>query len=279
MNRTSLLKASATIAITLIIGVLMLACSSQTTSSNSSESIGPHSFDSELSSSSANADDDERATSGDSASKTLACIGDSITYGYGLDYPDEQSWPALLQARFGDEWRVVNLGVVGSTLVDEGWYPYRSTGNVERAKEFGADLYVIMLGTNDAADPALDIESYRTQLTALVDELSAAASQDAPSSEAGESPTQPQFVLMAPPCTFFYLADDPGADEFNRAIGEDIRNAVQSVAAEKGAQFIDLYALTEHHPEWFPDYLHPNADGHVAIADYLYEQVFNNSDA
>ena len=228
----------------------MMACSSQATSKSTSDSIEPHS----------------------AVSKTMACIGDSITYGHGLDNPSEQSWPAILQAKLGDEWHVVNLGVSGTTLTDEGRYPYRSTGNVEQAKKLGADLFIIMLGTNDASDPQLDIESYRTQLAALVDEL-AASSQAGETVEAGDSSLQPQFVLMAPPRTFYFLANDPGADELNRVIGEDIRNAVQSVAAEKGARYLDLYALTEQHPEWFPDYLHPNAEGAIAIADYVFENI------
>ena len=280
MNRTKSLKVVATIAIALTIGALMMACTAQTVSKSTSESTGSHSSGSEPSDSSTRASANAEGESGtdapaepnDNASRTMACIGDSITYGYGLESPDEQSWPALLQAKLGEKWQVVNLGVVASTLINEGRYPYRSTGNVEKAKELGADLFVIMLGTNDANDPNWDTESYRTQLRALVDELADSASTNGQRSDTDNPPSQPQFVLMAPPCTFFYLTDS--SDERNRIIGEDVRNAVHSVAAEKGVRFVDLYALTEQHPEWFPDYLHPNAEGAAAIADYVYEQVF-----
>jgi acyl-CoA thioesterase-1 len=53
------------------------------------------------------------------APKTLLCLGDSLTAGYGLD--ESQAWPALLQARLDAAlpgWRVVNAGVSGDTSDD-----------------------------------------------------------------------------------------------------------------------------------------------------------------
>jgi acyl-CoA thioesterase-1 len=50
------------------------------------------------------------------ATRTLLCLGDSLTAGYGLD--EHQAWPALLQARLDHErldWRVINAGVSGDT--------------------------------------------------------------------------------------------------------------------------------------------------------------------
>jgi len=32
---------------------------------------------------------------------------------------------------------------------------------------------------------------------------------------------------------------------------------------------IDLYLLTEKHPEWFPDGVHPNKEGNQKIAQYI----------
>ena len=194
--------------------------------------------------------------------KTIVCIGDSITYGYGVKNPDQNAWPTLLEKKLGDSWEVVNLGVIGSTLLDEGAFPYRSTGNVERAKELDPSIVFIMLGSNDSADPQWSIESYRAQLSALVDELERASSNDV------------QIVLMAPPCTFYHLNDAARDESINQVLGEVIRPAVKDVAEEKGVLYIDLYEFTEDHPEWFPDKLHPNEEGNAAFADYLYGQVF-----
>jgi acyl-CoA thioesterase-1 len=51
--------------------------------------------------------------------KTLLCLGDSLTAGYGLD--ESQAWPALLQGRLDRDlpgWRVLNAGVSGDTSDD-----------------------------------------------------------------------------------------------------------------------------------------------------------------
>lgn len=51
--------------------------------------------------------------------KTLLCLGDSLTAGYGLD--ESQAWPALLQKRLDKAlpgWRVENAGVSGDTSDD-----------------------------------------------------------------------------------------------------------------------------------------------------------------
>ncbi len=200
--------------------------------------------------------------SGTDSAKTIACIGDSITYGYGVDNPAKEAWPALLDNKLGDGWKVVNFGVSGTTLLDEGAFPYRSTGNVERAKELDPSIAFIMLGSNDSVDPLWSIESYRAQLSALVDELESASSHDV------------QIVLMAPPCTFYRLNNAARDESINQVLGEVIRPAVKDVAEEKGVLYIDLYEFTENHPEWFPDKLHPNEEGNAAFADYLYDQVF-----
>lgn len=193
---------------------------------------------------------------------TIVCIGDSITYGYGVDNPAQNAWPALLGNKLGEGWKAVNLGVSGTTLLDEGAFPYRSTGNVERAKELDPSIAFIMLGSNDSVDPRWSIESYRAQLNALIDELESASTHDV------------QIILMAPPCTFYHLNDAIHSESINRVLGEVIRPAVKDVAEEKGALYIDLYEFTEDHPEWFPDKLHPNEEGNAAFADYLYDQIF-----
>ena len=192
--------------------------------------------------------------------RTIVCLGDSITYGFGLAFPERDSWPSLLDARLGDGWEVVNLGVSGSMLLDEGSFPYRSTGNIERAKELDADMAIIMLGTNDAHTAIWTPERHREQLRALVREMKGAQGTT-------------DIVLMVPPCVFY----EPGLEAYGfnvDAIGVDMRAVVAQVAEEEDAHFVDLYALTEDHPEWFPDQLHPNDDGHRAIADCIYQEVF-----
>ena len=192
---------------------------------------------------------------------SIVCIGDSITYGYGLASPETDSWPALLQQNLGEGCQVVNLGESGTTLMDEGEYPYRSTGYLEQAKELAPDVFIVMLGSNDAFSYRWSEESYRYQLGVLVDELRA-------------SSPGARIVLMAPPRTFYEYAGYGAEGIDDVVIGGQIRSAVQDTATGKACDFVDLYAFTAEHFEWFPDCLHPNSQGHRAIADHLREVLF-----
>lgn len=193
---------------------------------------------------------------------TVVCLGDSLTFGMGVVDPDHDAWPALLQDKLGDGCRVANLGVSGTTLMDECHAPYRKTGKIDQALTYDYTHVIVMIGSNDAFDPAWDVASYRRQLAALVDEVRAGR------------PETVRVFLMAPTAVFF------GRDRYVRdhveegIVGGVLRSAVRSVAEEKGTGYIDMYAFTEDHLEWFPDLLHPDEAGNRAMADYVYECVF-----
>lgn len=224
--------------------------------------------DSSASSEASDADDPkDQAEQGEPVSKTVVCIGDSITSGGAYSYPDQDAWPIYLQELlYGlyDDWTLVNLGVSSTTLLDEGLLPYRATGNIDVAKSIQADAMLIMLGTNDSWDPSWNEDAFHTELRALVDELHAAQ-------------PQARIVLIAPPAT--YSDPDPASPGVfhmdDALIGGTIRQTVQKVAQETDSRFVDLHQITEGHPEWFPDTVHPNAEGNRAIADYLFSEVFS----
>lgn len=202
------------------------------------------------------------AAGSEPATQTLVCIGDSITYGMGVADPVRDAWPALLQEKLGDSWNVVNLGVSGTTLLDEGMRPYRATGNVERALALDADMAIIMLGTNDSVDPAWNAEAYRAQLDALATELSGASTRGV------------RLAFMVPPHSFFGPGETPQRQVMNQLIGGEMRSIIADVAAAHDAQLVDLYAFTEGRRAWFPDDLHPNEAGNAAMAEHIYGQLF-----
>ena len=80
-----------------------------------------------------------------SAPTVIVAIGDSMTAGYGVDV--ESSYPAQLEKelnRSGKVYRVVNLGVTGSTTG-------QAMGRLSRAMAADPDMVIIQLGGNDAA--------------------------------------------------------------------------------------------------------------------------------
>ena len=89
----------------------------------------------------------------------VACIGNSITYGYGLPDRTTQSYPAQLQKMLGEPYQVKNFGKSGATLLNKGHRPYMQQDEFRRAIDFAGDIVVIHLGINDT-DPR-DWPDYR----------------------------------------------------------------------------------------------------------------------
>lgn len=197
------------------------------------------------------------------APQVIACLGDSITFGWGvLSTRDRDAWPAVLQGLLGDGCEVLNLGVCDATLLDGGDVAYLGTGNVEVALAARPSTILLMLGTNDTRDYVWDAHRYELGLRSLVERLS-------------EGDWGHRVVPMVPPKAFMgaYGGPRPGTAD-DALIAGQVRPTVLRVSEEYGLTCIDLYALTEGHPEWFPDGLHPNAEGNRAIAYEVYERLW-----
>ena len=80
----------------------------------------------------------------------IACIGNSITYGYGIEGRETNSYPAQLQTLLGKEFEVTNFGVSATTLLTNGNNPYIQTPEYQQALESNPDIVFIKLGTNDS---------------------------------------------------------------------------------------------------------------------------------
>src|SRR5262245_47773534 len=86
----------------------------------------------------------------------VACVGDSITYGYAAS-SSSKSYPSDLQVLFGSGGMVRNFGRNSATLLSTGDLPYINQTEYTSATTFvsgaGASAVVdviIMLGTNDS---------------------------------------------------------------------------------------------------------------------------------
>ena len=190
------------------------------------------------------------------------CLGDSITYGSGLSQEMRPlaCYPAQLQELLGAKYRVMNYGVSGRTLTDVPERSYRDTGYLDMVKMQSPDILVVMLGTNDSKEDVWDAQRYQEEYVALVEELQAIESE-------------PDIYLMIPPEAFPY---EDGVIVYginNDIIHDEIRHIVRTVSEETGAGLIDLYAVTENHPEYFVDGVHPNEQGYEVLTKAVYEQI------
>ena len=100
----------------------------------------------------------------------LYCIGDSITYGSGLEDEERltKSYPAQLGIRLGPRYLIFNYGVRGATLQDLSRKSYRNMGYLNVIEAQSPDVVIIMLGTNDSKQKYWDAERYEEQYLASV---------------------------------------------------------------------------------------------------------------
>ena len=196
-------------------------------------------------------------------SSTVVCIGDSITFGAGVyDTRYSESYPAYLQQLLGENYRVVNLGRSGTTAQRANPCAYTRSQQYRRSHMIGADIYIIMLGTNDTKPFNWDARAYEADLRALVEEYVNRVGAE-------------NIYLMQPPKCFLNESKGEilyGIDD--NIVRDEMRPIVSKMAEDMGVHYIDMYEFTENHPEYYDDGIHPNAYGNKMIAEYLYETIW-----
>lgn len=116
----------------------------------------------------------------------VACIGDSITYGAGLEDPGRDSYPVVLQGLLGSGFDVRNYGVSARVMTQEGDYPFMNEQAYAEAKAFLPDVVTIMLGTNDSKPHNWNPEAYEDAYMQMVSELK-------------DLPSHPDIYVCLPP--------------------------------------------------------------------------------
>lgn len=196
------------------------------------------------------------AHANDSAPLRIACVGDSITYGLRIDDRAQHSYPAVLQRLAGDGAVVGNFGVSGTTLLKAGGYPYWSTAAFREATEFEPDVVIIKLGTNDTKfGNRGHHDAFADDLRALIEHFE-------------NLPSAPSIWLCYPaPMYGVYRSLN------NRTLRRDLIPTIARVAEEKSIPVIDLYSALDGAPDYFPDGVHPNADGANTIAETVWDAI------
>lgn len=189
------------------------------------------------------------------------CVGDSITYGTGVvEHRDTESYPALLRTLLGERYEVYNYGVSGRTLLDNTAKPYRATGYLEELQTDEPDIIVILLGSNDSKPQNWQAAQYEAQYVSLVEELQNIESN-------------PKLYIAIPPKAY---PNEDGKTAYgidDTVIGGEMQEIIQNVAVQTGTGLINLYEITENHPDYFTDGVHPNAAGNAVLAESVYESI------
>ena len=177
--------------------------------------------------------------------KTILCLGDSLTAGYGLDL--SEAYPALLQKKIdalGWRFRVVNAGLSGET----------TAGGLRRLDWFlkrKVDVLVLALGGNDALR-GVPLDATERNLDAIL------------------TRTESRYPGVRLVVAGMLIPPNWGKEYFTQ-----FRSLFPKLANKHQAQLIPfLLEGVGGRPELnFPDGIHPTAEGHEIVAQNVWKEL------
>ncbi len=189
----------------------------------------------------------------------VACIGNSVTYGYLLPDREVNAYPFQLQRMLGDKYEVGNFGKSGATLLNKGHRPYTQQEEYKKALEFAGDIVVIHLGLNDT-DPR-SWPNFRDEFVRDYMELITS------------------FRKVNPNCKIWICRLSPITDRHPRFRSGtrdwygQIQKTIGNIAAYANVRLIDFQQSLYNRPDLLPDAIHPNVEGAGILAKTVYSAL------
>ena len=190
--------------------------------------------------------------------KRVACIGDSITWGFTLLNPWRQSYPALLQEKLGPEYEVRNFGYNDAAVRFDADTPYVSKRVYQESLKWHPDIVLLMLGTNDTKTRNWDPDVFRRDYRRIVESYQTL-------------PSAPRIVLIAP-IRIFHVLGKPILGVHPETMEEGVRPAIREIAAGTGLELVDLRDLFVD-SRYCRDGVHPQRAGARLLADAIYSGI------
>lgn len=191
----------------------------------------------------------------------VACVGNSITDGAGIDMSGEKGYPATLSRLMGPGYCVKNLGVSGRTMANSGNLPYQNEPAWKDCIEWQPDVVVIKLGTNDTKTQNWEGKAefdYIPSLQQMVDSFKTFKKM-------------PRVVLCTPIPAFQTEWTIRDSVIVNHLIPQ-----LEKYAKENNFELLDLHTpfLDAVNQKWMTnDKIHPNAKGAAKMAELIAEQL------
>ena len=203
----------------------------------------------------------------------VACIGNSITDGHGIDVATQFGYPALLQQMLGDNYWVKNFGVSARTMLNKGDNPFMNEMAWKDAVAFNPDIVIIKLGTNDSKPQNWQYGAeFKNDLKQMITTLRPDLAQPQKKKRKKSKnilPAKPQIILCTPIPAFkstWNINDS--------IIANSIIPIQQEVAREYGLQVIDLHTLFADKSDLVQsDGIHPNEKGVKRMAEIIAETL------
>ena len=189
----------------------------------------------------------------------VACIGDSITYGYGINDPANNSYPAQLAKLLGTtNFEVQNFGHSGARVNPVASNRYVNSAAFTAAKAYDPDLVICNLGINDITEwGSYTAAQFRAEYKAIIQGFAASAINDA------------HYICWHELAPLF-----PGQTYHGSANLPLLNTLVGDTLSYLGVDRLDMYQPLKDHPEWFlSDKIHPNATGARKIAEETFQYL------
>ena len=185
----------------------------------------------------------------------IACVGDSITEGSGLENQSKTAYPAILDNILGPGYAVLNCGRSAATLQKAGDLPYWECKEFYDVFAFNPDVIVIKLGTNDTKSHNWNYENFKKDYQALIDTFNTITAN-------------PKIFVCLPVPVFKTMW---GIND--STLTTAIIPVIKEIAKNNDLQVIDLYQSMKDQEENFPDYIHPNEKAAKKIAEIVAGEI------
>jgi sialate O-acetylesterase len=192
----------------------------------------------------------------------VACVGNSVTYGYGLTDNEHTSYPAQLQQLLGSGYQIGNFGHSGATLSKKGHNPYYKCKEFNNAIAFQPDIVIIDLGLNDTdpRDWPDNRENFESDYAWLIGEFRQS------------NPDVKVWICRLTPI----FSGHPRFKSGTRDWYWQIQGLIPEIAKINKTRLVDLHTPLYARPDLFKDNLHPDKEGAGIIANTIYQSITGN---
>jgi lysophospholipase L1-like esterase len=190
--------------------------------------------------------------------KRVACIGDSITWGFTIVNRRKYSYPSVLQEKLGPDYEVRNYGYNDASARFDADTPYVRKSVYRESLDWNPDIVVLMLGTNDTKSHNWDPVIFRKDYSKIVESYQ-------------QLPSHPRIVLVAP-IRIFLRINIPLLGVIPLTMEEGVRPIIHEIAEDKGLELIDLKDLFTD-STYMMDGVHPQREGAKMLAEAIYKGI------